>query len=223
MPTRPRMSSSSSAARARASPASKTRCSISTTHACCTGMRKRPARSSYRRSRRLTEEVIVRMSGVLPLLVASVLTASAATQAAAPAASQAARRPVTVADVLAASGPADWRPLDAQHTLYVELPAGRVIIELNSEFAPHHVANIEALTREGYYDGLAIVRSQDNYVVQWADPDGKRPIRNAQHTLAAEFERSSRGVPFTPLTDPDTYAPEAGFAEGFPAARDTKI
>jgi len=163
------------------------------------------------------------MSGVLPLLVASVLTASAATQAAAPAASQAARRPVTVADVLAASGPADWRPLDAQHTLYVELPAGRVIIELNSEFAPHHVANIEALTREGYYDGLAIVRSQDNYVVQWADPDGKRPIRNAQHTLAAEFERSSRGVPFTPLTDPDTYAPEAGFAEGFPAARDTKI
>jgi len=105
----------------------------------------------------------------------------------------------------------------------MELPAGRVIIELAPEFAPHHVANIQALVREGYFDGSAIVRSQDNYVVQWANPDSKRPIKNAQRTLAAEFERTSRGVPFTPLTDPDTYAPEVGFADGFPAARDPKF
>src|SRR6201999_869763 len=59
--------------------------------------------------------------------------------------------------------------------------------------------------------------------VQWADPDGKRPIRNAQKTLAAEFERSARGVPFTPLVDPDTYAPEVGFSDGLPAARDPKF
>jgi peptidylprolyl isomerase len=125
--------------------------------------------------------------------------------------------------VLATSTAADWRPLDPQNTLYVELPAGRVIIELAPQFAPHHVANIQALAREGYYDGVAIVRSQDNYVVQWADPDGKRPIKNAQHTLAAEFERTARGVPFTPLVDPDTYAPEIGFSDGFPTARDPKF
>jgi cyclophilin family peptidyl-prolyl cis-trans isomerase len=68
-----------------------------------------------------------------------------------------------------------------------------------------------------------VVRSQDNYVVQWADPDAKKPIKNAQRTVAAEFERTSRGVPFTPLVDPDTYAPEVGFSDGFPAARDPKF
>lgn len=134
-----------------------------------------------------------------------------------------ARRPTTTADVLAASTPADWRPLDPQNTIYLELPAGRVIIELAPQFAPHHVTNVQALAREGYFDGTAVVRSQDNYVVQWADPDGKRPVKNAQRTVAAEFERTVRGIPFTPLVDPDTYAPEVGFSDGFPAARDPKF
>jgi peptidylprolyl isomerase len=130
---------------------------------------------------------------------------------------------MTTADVISSSTPSDWRPLDPQNTLYMDLPAGRVIIELNSEFAPHHAANIIALAREGYYNGTAIVRSQDNYVVQWADPDGKRPIKNAQKTVAAEFERTARGIPFTPLVDPDSYAPEIGFTDGFPMARDPKF
>jgi peptidylprolyl isomerase len=140
-----------------------------------------------------------------------------------PASTEAAHRPLTTADILASSTAADWRPLDPQNTLYLELPAGRVIIEMAPQFAPHHVANVVALAREGYYDGTAIVRSQDNYVVQWADPDGKKPIKNAQKTVAAEFERTARGLPFTPLVDPDTYAPEVGFSDGFPAARDPKF
>jgi len=160
----------------------------------------------------------------LPVLAALTLVAqAAAVPPPAGSSTESARRPLTSADVLATSAPADWRPLEPQNTLYVELPAGRVIIELAPEFAPRHVTNIEALAREGYYDGVAIVRSQDNYVVQWADPDGKRPIKHAQRTLAAEFERSARGVPFTPLVDPDTYAPEIGFSDGFPTARDPKF
>jgi len=153
-------------------------------------------------------------------------TRLAATQPAntsAPTTAESARRPTTTADVISASTAGDWRPLDPQNTLYMELPAGRVIIELNTEFAPHHAANIIALAREGYYNGTAIVRSQDNYVIQWADPDGKKPIKNAQKTVAAEFERAARGIPFTPLVDPDTYAPEVGFTDGFPMARDPKF
>jgi peptidylprolyl isomerase len=158
------------------------------------------------------------------VLAALTLVAQAATVPPPPAAfTESAHRPLTSADVLATSNATDWRPLDPQNTLYLELPAGRVIIELAPTFAPHHAANIQALAREGYYDGVAIVRSQDNYVVQWADPDGKRPIKNAQRTLAAEFERTARGVPFTPLVDPDTYAPEVGFSDGFPTARDPKF
>ena len=132
-----------------------------------------------------------------------------------------ATKPRSMADVLAESKPSDWRPLDPQRTLYLDLAAGRVIIELAPEFAPNHVANIVALARENYFDGLAIMRVQDNYVVQWGDADGKRAIRAAKKTLRAEFDRSAKGVPFTALPDRDTYAGEAGFSNGFATARDS--
>ena len=139
-----------------------------------------------------------------------------------------ARKITTVADVLAASQPGDWRPLDPENALYVEFASGRVVIELAPRFAPRHVANVKALAREHYYDGLAIVRSQDNYVVQWADPEAEKPelarkVQHAQKTLPAEFERSyDRKVPFTRLPDGDVYAREVGFCEGFPVARDPR-
>ncbi|HYK25620.1 MAG TPA: peptidylprolyl isomerase [Steroidobacteraceae bacterium] len=131
--------------------------------------------------------------------------------------------PPTEARVLAESKPSDWRPLDPQNTLYVQLPAGRVVIELAPRFAPQYVANIKKLVREHYFDGLAIERVQDNFVVQWGDPDHSRSLGTAEKTLPAEFIASSKDVPFTPLPDPDTYAPEVGFAGEFPAARDSKI
>jgi len=138
------------------------------------------------------------------------------------------RKTLTMADVLAASTASDWRPLDPENTLYLELASGRVVIELAPAFAPRHVANVKALARERYYDGLAIVRAQDNYVVQWADPDAEKPdrarkIRNARRTLPPEFERSlDRTVPFTRLPDGDVYAREVGFSDGFPVARDPR-
>lgn len=131
--------------------------------------------------------------------------------------------PRTIAEVLAASTPADWRPIDPASTLYLELPQGRVIIELAPQFAPRYVRNVEALAREGYYDGLAIIRVQDNYVVQLGDADGKKPVRASQRSVPAEFERPLRGLPFTPLPDPDTYAPEVGFSDGFPTAVDPRL
>jgi peptidylprolyl isomerase len=138
------------------------------------------------------------------------------------------RKGLTVAGVLAASKPGDWRPLDPENTLYLELATGRVVIELAPVFAPHHVGNVKALAREHYFDGLAIIRVQDNYVVQWGDPDAENPqkarkIQNAQKTLPAEFDRAlDRKVPFTRLPDGDVYAREAGFSDGFPVARDPR-
>ncbi len=134
----------------------------------------------------------------------------------------------TVAEILSASKPDDWRALDPENTLYMELPKGRVVIELAPAFAPNHVANVKALARESYYDGLAIVRVQDNYVTQWADPNAEKPdlarkIRTARKTLAPEFERRiDPKLPFTRLPDRDVYAREAGFADGFPVARDKR-
>jgi len=129
--------------------------------------------------------------------------------------------PRTMADVLAASTPADWRPLDPQNTLYLQLASGRVVIELAPEFAPAHAANLRTLARQKYFDGLAIIRSQDNFVVQWGDADGKRSLGDARATLPPEFTVPVHpGLPFTRLPDPDGYAPEVGFSGSFPAARD---
>src|SRR5215813_2572777 len=85
------------------------------------------------------------------------------------------QNPLTMADVLAASKPADWRAPDPENTLYLELTNGRVIIELAPAFASNHVANVKALAREHYFDGLAIIRCQDNYVTQWGDPEADSP------------------------------------------------
>src|SRR4051812_14954702 len=83
-------------------------------------------------------------------------------------------KPHTAADLLALAGPSDWRSPSAENTLYLEIPQGRIVIELAPDFAPNHVANIKALAKEKYWDGLAIVRVQDNYVVQWADPNAEK-------------------------------------------------
>lgn len=134
-----------------------------------------------------------------------------------------AARPRTMAEVIAASGPADWRPVDPANTLYLELPTGRVVIELAPAFAPNHVENVKALAREKYFDGVWVVRSQDNYVVQWAaDEAEKREVRTAKRTLGAEFSRPAADLPFARLPDGDVYAPEVGLSFGLPAGRDPK-
>jgi peptidylprolyl isomerase len=129
--------------------------------------------------------------------------------------------PRTMNEILEASKPSDWRSLDPENTLYLEIEAGRVIIELAPDFVPLHAANIRALVRENYFDGLAIIRSQDNFVVQWGDPDGKRSLGKANSTLPPEFTVAwTPALPFTRLPDVDGYAPEVGFSNGFPVGGD---
>jgi peptidylprolyl isomerase len=131
----------------------------------------------------------------------------------------------TTQEIVEGAPPGAWRPLDDERALYLELPSGRVVIELASAFAPRHVANVKALARGGYWDGLAIIRAQDNYVIQWGDPDdetpGKaRPLGKAEEKLPAEFTRPAAGLPFTRLPDADGWAPEVGFSDGFAVARE---
>ena len=131
----------------------------------------------------------------------------------------------TTQEVVEGAPPSAWRPLDDERTLYLELPAGRVVIELAPQFAPRHVANVKALARGGYWDGLVILRAQDNYVVQWGDPDDEeparaRPLGKADAKLPAEFIRPAAGLPFTRLPDVDGWAAEVGFSDGFAAARE---
>ncbi len=126
-------------------------------------------------------------------------------------------------DVLKNSKASDWRPLDPQNTLYLEMDKGRVVIELAPDFAPKNVENIKKLVREGYFDGLAMIRSQDNYVAQWGDADEKREFKTAAKKVDGEFiVKYAKNAPFTRLPDVDGYAPQVGHANGFAAGRDPK-
>ena len=130
-------------------------------------------------------------------------------------------------EILAASPSADWRTPDPENLLYMELPTGRVVMELAPGFVPLHAANIRTLVREKYFDGLAIIRSQDNYVVQWGDPEEDekkaKPLGSAKASFDPEFSVPvSAATPFDKLPDGDVYAPQVGFGDGFPAARDAE-
>jgi len=158
-------------------------------------------------------------------LLWAALACTPATFAGAEPPAEAPTRPRTTQEVLASATDADWRALDPARTLYMELDGGRVVIELAPAFAPEHVANIVAMARAGYWDGLSINRVQDNFVTQWGDPAEdeaqRRPLpEGAKAKLPAEFSRPAAGLPFWRLPDADGWAPEAGFSDGFAAARD---
>ncbi|RZA32505.1 MAG: peptidylprolyl isomerase [Lysobacteraceae bacterium] len=128
-------------------------------------------------------------------------------------------------EIIEAAPASAWRTLDPANTLYLELEGGRAIVELAPGFAPEHVGNVRTLAREHFWDGLSIYRSQDNFVVQFGDPDADDPAKaravgTAKKKLPAEFHRASAGVRFDRLPDPDGWAKEVGFVDGFPAARD---
>ncbi|MGV8922321.1 MAG: peptidylprolyl isomerase [Thermomonas sp.] len=137
-------------------------------------------------------------------------------------------KPRSAKEIIDAAPASAWRTLDPANTLYMELDSGRVIIELAPGFAPEHVANIKAMAKGGFWDGLSIYRSQDNFVVQFGDPDADektiaKPFPDGtKQQLPAEFTRSTNGVAFDLLPDVDGWAPNVGFIDGFPTAGDPK-
>ncbi len=143
-------------------------------------------------------------------------------------------KPRSAKEIIDAAPASAWRTLDPANTLYMELEGGRVIIELAPGFAPAHVANIKAMATGGFWNGLSIYRSQDNFVVQFGDPDADpdagddkakaKPFPAGTKTkLPAEFTRTAAGARFDRLPDIDGWAPQVGFIDGFPAARDPKV
>jgi cyclophilin family peptidyl-prolyl cis-trans isomerase len=137
------------------------------------------------------------------------------------------------ADLLARSPAEDWREPDPNNLVWMEFklpsqPAGaapvQVLMELAPRFAPEHAANIRALVRGGYFDGLSVLRVQDNFVTQWGDPAEDKNARalpaSAKAKLPAEFDAPLAGLPLTALAEDDGWAPLSGFVDGFAVAAD---
>ncbi len=85
--------------------------------------------------------------------------------------------------------------LDPENTIYLDLPMGRVVIQLRPDLAPNHVARIKELAREGFYDGLKFHRVIPDFMAQTGDPRGDGTGGSGKK-LKAEFsrERHIRGT-----------------------------
>ncbi len=125
----------------------------------------------------------------------------------------------TASEIVRDAPAAAWRAVAPDNLLILDSPKGQVLVELAPGFAPVHVASIRALVRAGRFDGGAVVRVQDNYVVQFAVRDAPpgSPAATAV-TLPPEYERPAGTM--TRLPYPDAYAPRAGWSGGWPIASD---
>jgi peptidylprolyl isomerase len=95
---------------------------------------------------------------------------------------------------------------DLENTLYLDVPAGRVVIELRPDLAPKTVARIKELARKGFYDGIVFHRVIDGFMAQTGDPQGNGTGGSGQN-LKAEFsqEHHVRGsVSMARANDPDS-------------------
>ena len=84
---------------------------------------------------------------------------------------------------------------DLENTLYLDVPAGRVVIEMRPDLAPNHVAQIKALARRGFYDGVPFHRVIDGFMAQTGDPTGTG-TGGSGNKIKAEFsnEKHVRGT-----------------------------
>jgi len=132
--------------------------------------------------------------------------------------------PPTPSEIVAAAAPSDWVAIDPSDVLVVTFApdaAGRerkVVIQLiAAPFSTVWTANIRTLAKAHWWDGLAIVRAQDNYVVQWGDPDGEDEAK--ARALPAGLKPTSEqdyAIPVPPrptseATGADVGAPAVGF------------
>ena len=125
----------------------------------------------------------------------------------------------TPTDIVAHAPASAWRAIPAEDLLVVDLKSGaRVVIQLAPAFAPVHVANIRTLARAKWWDGAAIYRVQDNYVVQWGHNEGLKLPAGIVTKPPAEYDRAKAGLNVTRFLYYDSYAPRAGFADGWPVA-----
>ena len=115
-----------------------------------------------------------------------------------------------------------WRQVDPENTVFMELPQGRVVMELNPGFAPKTVAQFKRLIQSRFYDGLSFYRVIDGFVAQGGDGSDLGEISEVP-LIDAEFEINwADALPFVPVQKPDLFAAETGFMDGFAAARDEK-
>ncbi len=96
------------------------------------------------------------------------------------------RREMLAAGAAAALVPAVALAAD-DNTLNITLKDGVVVVKLRPDLAPKHVAQIKALARQHFYDGIVFHRVIDGFMAQTGDPTGTGTGGSKLPNLPAEF------------------------------------
>ena len=105
-------------------------------------------------------------------------------------------RGVTLAPVATPIGEADWRTIAPENLLVIDTTKGRVLVEMDPQAAPAHVARMTVLADRGFYDGLKFHRVIPGFMAQTGDPTGTGMGGSERPNIPAEFssENFGRGV-----------------------------
>lgn len=115
------------------------------------------------------------------------------------------------------AGDSEWRGVDLENIIVVDLPAGPLYIELRPDLAPDHVTQIKTLVRKGFYDGLLFHRVIEGFVAQGGDPKGDGTGGSDLPDIKAEFARDSKDVTNFTAVGRDRIAARVGLIDGVPA------
>ncbi|PCI88684.1 MAG: peptidylprolyl isomerase [Hyphomicrobiales bacterium] len=77
-----------------------------------------------------------------------------------------------------------------EDTLILETSKGDIVIEMNAEVAPLHVAQIKKLVKSGFYDGIIFHRVIDGFMAQTGCPDGTG-MGGSGENIDAEFSKET--------------------------------
>jgi peptidylprolyl isomerase len=165
------------------------------------------------------------------------LIALAAAAPAAPLAAQDAAQVASPPEIVAAAPAGEWVAIAPADLLVMDLApdakgrARRVVIQLlPAPFSQGWIGNIRKLAAAHWWDGTSVNRAQDNYVVQWGDPDGDdktraKPlppglIENGQAAYLAPRFALPAEADAAPAFGADAYAPETRIVAGWPVGLD---
>ncbi len=144
---------------------------------------------------------------LLPLAALALCTPVMAQEEAAPEAKPAPTSAPGPSDIINSAPQTDWTVIAPKDLLIMTLApdsAGetrRVVIQLMpAPFSQGWVSNIRTLARAEWYDGTSVNRVQDNYVVQWGDPNYDNPEAGGKAKPLPEGLKVMEEAEYAPAT-----------------------
>lgn len=170
-----------------------------------------------------------------PMRIIAIALGTAALALALPAAAQDKSAPApSPGEIVAAAPASEWIAIAPDDLLVMTLApdaegeAREVVIQLiPPPFSQGWVENIRTLARAHWYDGIAVTRVQDNYVVQWGDPNAAdeakaKPLPEGLRVMEEDDYRTTTPGAALPMDaveiTADPYAQSSFFVEGWPIA-----